>query len=369
MADAEDRTLAASQKRLQAARDEGRAPQSRDATMLAALGAGTLALVTMTPMQARDLGATLAGFLARAHRADPHQAILEAARAMAWTAAPIVLAVAVATAAATLLQTGFLLHLQAAMPDLARLNPARGFKRVFGPGVLLETGKSVLKLMLVASLLWSGLAGLAPKLIVSLQWDATHLLDGTFRGMLRIVFGLLAGQAAIALIDIVLGRLKHARSLRMSHQDVRDEHKESDGNPRVKARIKQLRRQRARRRMMAAVPNATVVITNPTHYAVALAYDKGGSGAPRVVAKGADEVAARIRAVAAEHRVPLVANPPLARALFPLEIDAEIPAEHFKAVAEIIAYVWRLRDRAPVGRPPARAPVGSPRARAPAAAP
>ncbi len=159
------------------------------------------------------------------------------------------------------------------------------------------------------------------------------------------MFGLLAGQAAIAALDVVLGRLKHARGLRMSRQDMQDEQRESDGNPQVKARIKQLRRQRARRRVMAAVPKATVVITNPTHYAVALAYDKAGGGAPRVVAKGMDEVAARIREVAAEHRVPLVANPPLARALYPLVVDAEIPTEHFKAVAEIIAYVWRLRGR------------------------
>jgi len=203
----------------------------------------------------------------------------------------------------------------------------------------------VLKLALVTALLWSSLTVFGPKLASALQWDAAHLLDGTFRGVLRIMFGLLAGQAAIAALDVVLGRLKHARGLRMSRQDVRDEQRESDGNPQVKARIKQLRRQRARRRMMAAVPKATVVITNPTHYAVALAYDKAGGGGGRVVAKGMDEVAARIREVAAAHGVPLVANPPLARALYPLEVDAEIPAEHFKAVAEIIAYVWRLRGR------------------------
>lgn len=346
MADSEDRTLAASQKRLQKARDEGQAPQSRDATMLAGLGAATLALVTISSVQARGLGARLAGFLAGAHHADPRQAIIAAVLTVAWMAGPIVVAVIAASICATLAQTGFMFRLEAAMPDLARLNPARGFKRVFGPGVLIETGKSVLKLALISALLWSALGAFMPRLVFALQWDAAHLLDGTFRGILRIMFGLLAGQAVIAAIDVVLGRLKHARGLRMSRQEMRDEQKESDGNPQVKGRIKQLRRQRARRRMMAAVPKATVVITNPTHYAVALAYDKGGAGAPRVVAKGVNEVAARIREMAAAHKVPLVANPPLARALYPLEIDAEIPAEHFKAVAEIIAYVWRLRARA-----------------------
>ena len=141
-------------------------------------------------------------------------------------------------------------------------------------------------------------------------------------------------------------RWRFAQRLRMSREDLRQEAKEADGDPAIKARLRQLRHARARRRMLAAVPTATVVVTNPTHYAVALAYERGGQGAPRVVAKGMDEVAARIRAVAAEHGVPLVANPPLARALHPVELDAEVPAEHFKAVAEMIAYVWRLRGRA-----------------------
>jgi len=133
--------------------------------------------------------------------------------------------------------------------------------------------------------------------------------------------------------------------MRMSRQDQVDEQKEAEGDPRHKAKLRALRRARARRRMMAAVPTATVVITNPTHYAVALAYERGTQAAPRVVAKGTDEVAARIRAIARDSRVPLIANPPLARALHQVEVDAEVPAEHFKAVAEIIAYVWRLRDQ------------------------
>jgi flagellar biosynthetic protein FlhB len=132
----------------------------------------------------------------------------------------------------------------------------------------------------------------------------------------------------------------------MTRQELREEVKESEGDPMIKGRIRSLRMARARRRMMAAVPKAAVVITNPTHYAVALAYDENSQAAPKVVAKGAEAVAARIRALAEESGVPLVSNPPLARALFKLELDTEIPAEHYQAVAEIIAYVWRLRGRA-----------------------
>jgi flagellar biosynthetic protein FlhB len=139
----------------------------------------------------------------------------------------------------------------------------------------------------------------------------------------------------------------------MSRQELRDEHRESEGDPHVKARIRKLRRQRAAKRMMAAVPKATVVVTNPTHYAVALAYESGSKAAPRIVAKGVDELAARIREVAQDSRVPVVSNPPLARALYVLPLDSEIPREHFQVVAGIIAYVWKLR-RPPPGGPPVR---------------
>jgi flagellar biosynthetic protein FlhB len=157
---------------------------------------------------------------------------------------------------------------------------------------------------------------------------------------------MMGAQAAIAGADLLWERFSLARKLRMSRQEQRDEHKDSEGNPQIKQKLRQLARSRARRRMMKAVPKAAVVLTNPTHYAVALAYERGTKSAPRLVAKGADEVAERIRDIAREHRVPIIANPPLARALFRIEIDTEIPPEHFRAVAEIIAYVWRMRAKA-----------------------
>jgi flagellar biosynthetic protein FlhB len=161
-----------------------------------------------------------------------------------------------------------------------------------------------------------------------------------------LVLMMLGAQAAIAGADLLWERYNLARKLRMSRQEQKDEHKDSEGNPQIKQKLRQLARTRARRRMMKAVPKAAVVITNPTHFAIALAYERGTKSAPRLVAKGADEVAERIRDIAREHRVPIIANPPLARALFRIEIDTEIPPEHFRAVAEIIAYVWRMRAKA-----------------------
>ncbi|MFN7308157.1 MAG: EscU/YscU/HrcU family type III secretion system export apparatus switch protein, partial [Alphaproteobacteria bacterium] len=171
------------------------------------------------------------------------------------------------------------------------------------------------------------------------------LLGLMVRAAMDLVIAALIAFAGIAMLDYLVVRFRHLHRLRMSRQELREEVKESEGDPYIKARIRSLRMSRARRRMMAAVPKAAVVVTNPTHYAVALSYDENSQAAPKVVAKGTEAVAARIRAVAEDAGVPLVSNPPLARALFKLELETEIPAEHYQAVAEIIAYVWRLRGR------------------------
>ena len=167
---------------------------------------------------------------------------------------------------------------------------------------------------------------------------------------MRLLLFASAALAVVAGADVVWVRWQHLRQLRMSREDLRQETRESEGDPHVKGRLRRLRESRARRRMLAEVPKAAVVVTNPTHYAVALAYEQGQAAAPRIVAKGVDAMAARIREAAAEHGVPLVPNPPLARALWRLEVDTEIPAEHWQAVAEIIAYVWRLRGRVTGGQ-------------------
>jgi flagellar biosynthetic protein FlhB len=167
------------------------------------------------------------------------------------------------------------------------------------------------------------------------------------RGLtLRLVAGVLGAMLAIAVLDFAWQRFSFRKRLRMSKQELKEEHKQLEGDPFIKSKLRQIRTERARRRMMAAVPNASVVVTNPTHFAVALAYEMGAAGAPKVVAKGADLVAARIREVAKQNSVPVVENPPVARALYSsVEIDQEIPPEHYKAVAEIIGYVFRLKGK------------------------
>jgi flagellar biosynthesis protein FlhB len=279
------------------------------------------------------------------HVLSPAAAVRLAVEAMAAAAAPFLLAAIACAAAATLLQTGFLLHLPAAMPDLSRLSLRRGLGRVFGTINLVTGAKALLKVAVVGGAAWFVLAAALPGLGRAADWDAAMLAARAAALLLRVLVAMLVAQALIAVGDILLTRVRHHRSLRMTRQDLRDEAREMDGDPQVKARIRRIRTQRARRRMLAAVPKATVVITNPTHYAVALAYARDSDAAPRIVAKGVDSMAARIREVAAMNGVPLVANPPLARALYPHELDRAIPAELFAPVAEIIAYVWRLRGR------------------------
>lgn len=337
---ADDATEAPSARRLERAREEGDVPVSRELATLAALAAGLLALATLPPEAAAHW---FAGLLAAPLPAAQTAPIVF--RALASTAGPVAAAAALGAATATLAQTAVLLRPAALAPDLARLSPLRGLKRLFGPDSAIQAARALAKLALFAALLAALWPGLRPVLANAGRLPPTALAPVLIGELRRIVLWLLAVQAAVAAADVVWVRWRHHHRLRMTRQQVRDEHRDAEGNPQVRQRLRQLARSRARRRMMAAVPKATLVVTNPTHYAAALAYERGSAGAPRLVAKGMDEMARRIRDLAREHRVPVVANPPLARALYRVEIDTEIPVEHFRAVAELVAYVWRLRDR------------------------
>jgi flagellar biosynthetic protein FlhB len=342
-ADAEDRTEAATARRQMQAREGGQAALSPEASGFAVLGITAALLLMFAPGAGRMLVARLAVFLDLDRMMAPGAALRSAGFAAMLVVGPFLLGSLAAGTIAVLAQTGGLLHLGAVQPDLSRLDPRRGLSKIASPTALLEAAKSLLKLAIAGTAVWTALKAVVPRLPEALFWEPVTLVERTGREVMHVLLPLLLAQGVLAGADIVRARLKHARGLRMTRQEIRDEHKETEGDPHIKARIRRLRMQRARRRMLAAVPKAVVVVTNPTHYAIALAYEQGSTGAPRVVAKG---VAERIREIAREHRVPLVANPPLARALYPSQLDAEIPRELFQAVAEVIAYVWRLRTHA-----------------------
>ncbi len=340
-----DRGEAATPRRLERAREAGQVALSREATPFAVLAVGALLLGVAAPAAARVLLRRLAMLLTLPPDTPPAQAMHAAIATTLLLALPFLLACALAGTIAVLAQTGGLVNFGALLPDFSRLDPRRGLARVASPTALLEGGKSLLKLIATAIAAWLVLAGSVPLLPAALLWTPTTLLDHAAREVLHVALALLAAQGVIAGFDIVRARMAFGRSTRMTRQEVRDEHKEMEGDPRIKARIRRLRMQRARRRMLKAVPKAAVVVTNPTHYAVALAYQRGSTAAPKLVAKGMDTLAERIRDIAREHNVPVVANPPLARALHALELDSEVPRELYQTVAEVIAYVWRLRNR------------------------
>jgi flagellar biosynthetic protein FlhB len=352
-ADSEDKTEAASAKRLQQARDEGRAPLSPEVAGLAVLSCGVLLLTHFLPDAARHSAGLLASILSEAHTLDVPTALHRAAKGWLGLVWWFGLSTLLAASLGVLTQTGFLLKMSAMRPNWSKLNFASGLGRVFGPHNLFEAGKSALKIAVMGTLGWNALAATVPSFRQSLFWSPGLLAERMVQHVISIAMAILSIQGLIAAVDVLRTRLRFNAGMRMTKQEQRDEARESDGDPHVKGRLRQLRQQRSRQRMIQAVPRAAVVVTNPTHYAVALAYDRGSGGAPRIIAKGADEVAARIREVARKSNVPLVANPPLARALYPLPLDSEIPAEHFKVVAELIAYVWKLNaSQAAPPRPP-----------------
>ncbi|MGH7117397.1 MAG: EscU/YscU/HrcU family type III secretion system export apparatus switch protein [Acetobacteraceae bacterium] len=359
----EGRTEAATPRRLMKAREEGSVAVSRELSALGSLAAVTAVLVMLGPRLAIDLATRLGGLLAHAGTLQfgaGGTAAFTFALAGAFRAAtPFALAALAGGVALSLLQTGFLFRSDALMPDLSRLSPTRWFRRIASADGLFEHGKSLLKLAVIAVVLWKTLAGRRSVLGSALGLSPAGLVEQTNADIISLVWPLLAALALIAVGDILWVRLRHARGLRMSREEVRQELKETEGDPHLKAHLRRIRTARAKRRMLGAVKKATVVVTNPTHYAVALVYERGRNAAPRVVAKGVDAMAARIREIAEAHRVPVIANPPLARALYQVEVDTEIAPEHYKAVAEIIAYVWRLARPAAAKAPAARSSEGA----------
>jgi len=251
-----------------------------------------------------------------------------------------------------LLVGGLVFSWRPVMPDLARLDPIQGFARLWSREVLVEIVKSVIKLLGVAAVAYWWLRGAARNFadLARAGWPGGLWQAGSLLGQLFLLTSI--SLAIVVLLEVPYRIWSHRQDLRMSRQELRDEAREVEGNPQTKRRVKQMRRKVARARMMSQVPKANVVLTNPTHVSVALQYQQGTMRAPRLVAKGAGLVALRIREVAADHDVPIVEAPPLARSLHRyVEMEDEVPAALYRAVAEVLAFVYRLRAARAAGKP------------------
>ena len=341
----QDKTEEATPRRIQKAREEGQIAMSREVVSFVALGFGLIGLMFGLPPLGYELMRGMRGVLENGHQLQVGLVATEMIRLGLLAVLPVMAMAMIGAIAGTMLQSRGLVSAKGLKPQFSRINPASGIKRLLGAEGGIEFLRTLIKLGVVCAALWWAL-GDPRELRASLSLGPGDLLRLMVRAAMDLFIAAMIAFAAIAVLDYLVVRFRHLHRLRMTRQELREEVKEGEGDPIIKGRIRNLRLSRARRRMMAAVPKAAVVITNPTHYAVALAYDENSQAAPKVVAKGAEAVAARIRALAEESNVPLVSNPPLARALFKLELETEIPAEHYQAVAEIIAYVWRLRGRA-----------------------
>jgi flagellar biosynthetic protein FlhB len=238
------------------------------------------------------------------------------------------------------IQTKGVFSVQALAPDLSRLSPLKGLKRLFSKKSFIEFLKSLFKVIFLGTVVYFLLKP-AFQDALALFFSNPYSTIFSIRDLAsRLLVGFLSVLAGFALLDFAYQRYVHMQEMRMSKQEIKDEYKDTEGDPIIKARLKKLRQDRARKRMMAAVPQATVILTNPTHYSIALKYDMESMDAPLVVAKGVDFLALRIREVAQEHEIPIVENPPLARGLYEsVEVDESIPPKFYEAVAEVIRYV------------------------------
>lgn len=351
MADDNDleRTEPASPRRLEKAREEGQVARSQELTTFTLLIAASSSLWVIGSIIIQKLSAVLESGLRMEQEVAFNPALLlprlfQLALDGLLAIAPLLGWLVIIALVAPMLLSGWLFSSKALFPDLKRLNPVNGLKRIFSSRGLIELVKAIAKVMVIggvaAGIIWSHKQNVLD--LVGMPLDTSLISMSRLIGLTFIL--IVGAMLLIVVIDVPFQIWNHARQLRMSREDLRKEAKEDEGDPQVKGRIRNMQRQIARRRMMAEVPKADVVVTNPTHYAVALKYQDRSMRAPKVVAKGTQLIAARIRELADEHHIPVLEVPPLARALYHhVELDTEIPETLYTAVAHVLAYIFQLK--------------------------
>jgi len=360
---AAERTERATPKRLEEARKKGQVPRSTELSTAAVCIAAAVAIYSMGRMAAGQFADFMHDSLsirpAAAMAEDAIWPALTAAGARAlWIVLPILGATFCAALAAPIAIGGWNFSAGALVPQFSRLNPASGLGRVFSARGVVELGKGLAKVGVVGLIAWVLLKGLTPQLMGLSAEPLNNAIghSAALAGYALLV--LVCGLAVIAAFDVPFQLWQHARDLRMTREEVKEEYKESEGSPETRGRIREAQRALSRGRMLQDVPKADVVITNPTHFAVALRYDDKNMRAPILVAKGTDLMAAKIREIAAENAVPVVEAPPLARALYKsVEIGREVPAALYVTVAQVLTYVYQLRAARERGATPPPPPT------------
>ena len=348
--DAASKTEEATPQKLQKAREKGDVAKTPDLAMLASFAGAAAVIAIAGGWMSRHLASELLPFIAHPDDFDLKAGGLDVAIHAARAAAPVLLAVlAVASlmgAAGNLVQTGLLFSPEKIKPDWKKLSPMSGLKRILGPDGLMQFVKSLAKVAMVGWVGWVVMKPYIHPLKELAALDPAAMLPLMIEILRKLVFATAALMLVIAGLDWFWQRARFLKRMRMTKEEQKEEFKNAEGDPHVKAKRRQIAIQRSRSRMMAAVPNATMVIMNPTHYAVALRYEAGDTAAPQCVAKGMDALALKIRAVAEEHDVPVIEDPPLARALYAaVDLDDFIPPAHYEAVAKLIGFIMQNSAR------------------------
>ncbi len=350
-ADDSEKTEEPTGRKLAKAREKGNVPRSQEVSHWFMILSLLLIISFFAQSMLSGIGGIIVQFLAQPHTMSIDHghlgdSILQTARELLKPLLMPATIIIAAALTASIIQNGIVISTDKMKPKLSNIGLKKGFNKMFSWTSVMELAKSLVKLAIVTTV------------VVVIVWPEQEvLMNIPMMSMIaflqlvqsvavKVVLGILVVLTIIMVADVAYTRYDHNKQLKMTKSEVKDEAKQADGDPIVKGRLRQIRMERARQRMMAAVPEADVVITNPTHFAVALRYDQVNMEAPRLTAKGMDEVALRIRQVAKEHDVPVVENPPLARALYSgVELDQEVPPEHYKLVAEVIGYVMRLKGK------------------------
>ncbi len=339
-------------------KEEGQVASSQEIKSWASLVGGAFGLMILAPGIATGIMQMSAKFIEQPHTIPLDQRHVQFLMAdtlidMSLVIAPILLLLMILAIVASVAQTGLVWAPKKVAFKASNISPLKGVKRLFSLRSVNEFVKGILKLSLVTVVALIVAGPFMTDLTLFYERSLLEMLDRIVTISIWFTVASIGVMSAIAALDFAYQRYSQHKQLKMSKQEVKDENKQSEGDPQIKARIRQIRTERAQQRMMASVPDADVVITNPTHYAIALQYKMQEMQAPVLVAKGVDSLAMRIRETAEENDVPIVENPPLARALYAsVEIDDEVPEEHYMAVAEVIGYVMRMRGELPPQQEP-----------------
>jgi len=350
MADDAEKTEEPTSKKIEDARKEGNVPKSQDVSGVVGLFVAILSLLMLFPFMSEHMILLFKYYFSLLGTPLDKLFVVDVAivtiREFLLIVLPLAIAVAIAGIVGAVSQFGFLFTTKAIMPDFKKIDPIKGLKNLFSLKKLLEGTKITLKAFTTLGVGFLMFFYFIQELPTVALFTFADQLIWLRDKMIVIAFVMLLIIFVFAIIDLVIVRKQYFDGLKMSKQEIKDEMKNMEGNPEIKAKIRQLQMQAARKRMMAEVPNADVVITNPTHYAVAIKYDDKKASAPIVVAKGVDNIATQIKKIARENSVHIVQNPPLARSLYAeVEVEKPIPETLFAAVAEVLAYVYKMNKK------------------------